>query len=216
MRQKDIQCDFKKYSRKTRTILLCCLIAMFAGLYVVLVNNQSNSITISNRTFPLKKNIRNYLLLGIDTEGSILEEREPGLAGQSDAIYLLSCDIKSHKARIIAIPRDTMTEIQIFLPSGKENGTSVDHLTLQYAFGDGREKSCELMRKAVSRLLYGLPVHGYVALNLGAVPWLADELGGVDLVVPDDSASVEDPEFIQGAKVTLDRKNVKKFLTFFF
>ena len=172
------------------------------------------SIQIGDEEYSLKEGIRTYLLLGVDTEGSLQEKKEPGLGGQSDAIYLLVCDKKQNRMRIIGVPRDLMTEIRVYLPSGEFNGTSTDHLTLQYAFGDGREKSCLLTQEVVSSLFYGIPIDGYVAMNLGAAPEMADALGGVEVVVPDDSAVMEESSFVKGAEVTLDKSNVKKFLRF--
>lgn len=171
-------------------------------------------IQAGEHKYRLKENLHTYLLLGIDTEGSLREKKEPGMGGQSDAIYLLVCNMEDKTSRVIGIPRDTMTEIRIFLPSGEDNGTSTDHLTLQYAFGDGMEESCLLTEEAVSRLLYNLPIDGYLAVNLGAVPDLAEALGGIQVVVPDDSAKQEEKTFEKGATVTLDRTNVKKFLRF--
>lgn len=194
------------------------LILAFAALVLAGCGMKSGTddqfIEMGGHRYQLKKEIITYLLLGVDTEGSLREEKEPGMAGQSDAIYLVVCDKSSKSARIIGVPRDTMTTIRVFLPSGKDNGTSTDHLTLQYAFGDGMEKSCELTEEAVSNLLYGIPIDGYLAVNLGAVPDFAESLGGIEVVVPDDSAKMEESSFVKGAKVTLDRTNVKKFLRF--
>ena len=59
-----------------------------------------------------------------------------------------------------------MTEIEVFNPSGKSLGESTDHINIQYAFGDGKQKSCELMKTAVSNLLDGLPIQGYCSMNM--------------------------------------------------
>ena len=199
---------------RTSALLLVVLTMVILSGCSVTKHQSKDDITIGDEVCSLKNNLKTYLLLGIDTEGSLREEKEPGQGGQSDAIYLLVCDEEKKRVHIVGIPRDTMTEIKVFLPSGKYNGTSIDHLTLQYAFGNGMEYSCQLMREAVSNLLYGIPIHGYAALNLGAVPDLADALGGVDVVVPDDSAVSEESSFKKGAKVTLQRDNIKKFLRF--
>lgn len=197
-----------------KRFLLLCLTVLFLSGCIKSGHVLDRGLTLEDGFHPLKDGVKNYLLLGIDTEGSLSEEREPGAAGQSDAMYLLTCDIPGNRARIIAIPRDTMTEIRVFLPSGKDNGSSVDHLTLQYAFGDGRHESCKLTREAVSQLLCGLPIDGYLAVNLGAIPACTDLIGGVEVVVPDDSASAEEPSFAKDSRVTLDSRNVKKFLRY--
>lgn len=215
-----VLCRFFTYSAASCRAANVAIAVILSASAIVLAgcglkNGTENlSIDMGGRRYHLKKEISTYLLLGIDTEGSLQEEKEPGLAGQSDAIYLAVCDRSTKRARIIGVPRDTMTTIRVFLPSGKDNGTTTDHLTLQYAFGDGKERSCELTAEAVSNLMYGIPIDGYLAVNLGAVPDLAEILGGVEVVVPDDSAVTEESSFVKGAKVILDRTNVKKFLRF--
>ena len=199
---------------RTSALLLVVLTMVILSGCSVTKHQSKDNITIGDEVCSLKNNLKTYLLLGIDTEGSLQEKKEPGLGGQSDAIYLLVCDKKQNRMRIIGVPRDLMTEIRVYLPSGEFNGTSTDHLTLQYAFGDGREKSCLLTQEVVSSLFYGIPIDAYVAMNLGAAPEMADALGGVEVVVPDDSAVMEESSFVKGAEVTLDKSNVKKFLRF--
>ena len=75
-------------------------------------------------------------------------------AGQADALFLVSLDRAEQKLQILTIPRDTMAQIETFNPGGKSLGMTEDHINLQYAFGDGKTKSCELMKTAVSNLLY--------------------------------------------------------------
>lgn len=50
-------------------------------------------------------------------------------------------------------------------------------IAIQHGYGDGKELSCELTRDAVSSLLYELPIHGYAAVNMAAIPELNDALG---------------------------------------
>ena len=80
-----------------------------------------------------------------------------------------------------------MTEIEVFNPSGKSLGESTDHINIQYAFGDGKQKSCELMKTAVSNLLDGLPIQGYCSMNMDGIPVITDFVGGVQITVPDIS-----------------------------
>ena len=190
------------------------LVGLVLGGWKLTHRAPTEYIQIDGQEYAMRRDLCAYLLLGVDTEGSLREVKSPGSAGQSDAMYLLVCDMRKKTAQVLGIPRDTMTEIEVYLPGGKYNGSSTDHLTLQYAFGDGREKSCQLVEDAVSRLLFGIPIRGYLAVNLGAVPELADAVGGVEVTVPDDSASAEESSFRQGAVVTLDSHNVKKFLRF--
>ena len=169
-------------------------------------------ITYQGKRYRYNSHLSNYLLLGIDTKGDIMQERETRKGGQSDSIFLVSYDRKEETVRMLAIPRDTMTEIQIYNHLGNGSGSAIDHITLQYAYGDGKEKSCKLTRDAVSNLLYGVPIIGYTAINLDSIPLLADTVGGVTLTVPDDSMEDVNPEFKKGAVITLTSETAESYL----
>lgn len=169
-------------------------------------------ITYQGKKYRYNSHLSNYLLLGIDTKGDIMQERETRQGGQSDSIFLISYDRKEETVRMLAIPRDTMTEIQILSHLGNGSGTSIEQITLQYAYGDGKEKSCKLTRDAVSNLLYGVPIIGYTSINLESIPLLADAVGGVTLTVPDDSMEDVNPEFKKGAVITLTAETAESYL----
>ena len=171
-----------------------------------------DAIVYDGKSYVYNDHLTNYLLLGVDTDGSIQEPREPGSAGQSDSVFLISYDRVKETTVGLAIPRDTITQIEKFTPGGESLGFYSDHLNLQYAYGDGKRKSCELTSAAVSRLLSGLPVGGYAAINLDSIPRLTQLLGGVEVTVPDDSLSEKNPDFVKGNKVVLDETNTETFV----
>ena len=171
-----------------------------------------DAIVYDGKTYVYNDHLTNYLLLGVDTDGSIQEPKEPGSAGQSDSIFLISYDRVKETTVGLAIPRDTITQIEKFTPGGESLGFYSDHLNLQYAYGDGKRKSCELTSAAVSRLLSGLPIGGYAAINLDSIPRLTQLLGGVEVTVPDDSLSGKNPDFVKGNKVVLDETNTETFV----
>lgn len=70
-----------------------------------------------------------------------------------------------------------MTPIKTFDYKGNYVGDAENHLGLAYAFGDGKETSCQYMVDAVSNLFYGIPINSYVALNMEAVEQLNDAVG---------------------------------------
>lgn len=170
------------------------------------------SIVYDGKTYTYNDHLTNYLLLGVDTNGSIQEEKTPGSAGQSDSIFLISYDRVEETTVGLAIPRDTITQIEKFTPGGDSLGFYSDHLNLQFAYGDGKRKSCELTSEAVSRLLSGLPIGGYAAINLDSIPKLTALLGGVEVTVPDDSLAEKDPAFTKGNTVILDETNTEIFV----
>ena len=105
-----------------------------------------------------------------------------------------------------------MARIEVFNPSGKSLGETTDHINIQYAFGDGKQKSCELMKTAVSNMLDGLPIQGYCAMNMDGIAVVTDFVGGVQITVPDDSLEDVDPEFKKGAVVEITGENAEEFV----
>lgn len=175
--------------------------------------NTSESITYKGKTYVYNDHLSNYLFMGIDTKGD-METAESGNAGQADAVFLVSVDRVTKEMQVISIPRDTMTEIEMFSVSRKSLGLMENHINLQYAQGDGKTESCELMETAVSSLLGGIPVHGYCSVNMDGIPVMTEAVGNVQVVIPDNSLEEVNPEFTEGAEVTLTKDNVEQFVRY--
>lgn len=173
---------------------------------------DSDVVWYDGKAYRYNEHLSNYLLMGVDTKGDIHIDRQAEGGGQADTIYLLSYDRREEILRVLALPRDTMTPITITDDDGTEEGEAVMPLCLQYAYGDGRRKSCELMCGAVSHLFYGIPVNGYASVNLDSLPHLAELLGGVQVTLPDDSMADVNPSWKEGTVVTLDEENAEAFL----
>lgn len=183
------------------------------GASVSSEENTSESITYKGKTYVYNDHLSNYLFMGIDTKGD-METAESGDAGQADAVFLVSVDRVTKEMQVISIPRDTMTEIQMFSVSRKSLGLMENHINLQYAQGDGKTESCELMKTAVSKLLGGIPVHGYCSVNMDGIPVMTEAAGNVQVVIPDNSLEEVNPEFTEGAEVTLTKDNVEQFVRY--
>ena len=176
--------------------------------------SRKDTIQYNGKTYKYNDHLTNYLFMGIDTREPVETYEIQEDAGQADAIFLLSHDRVTGQIRCLTIPRDTMAQIEVIGPGGDSFGMSKDHINIQYAFGDGKTKSCELMKTAVSQLLYQVPIRQYCALNMDAIPILVELTGGVDLVVPDDSLQDVNPEFQEGATVTLTGENAEQFVRY--
>ena len=107
----------------------------------------SNSIIYQGKEYNYNEHLSNFLFLGIDRQEKADTETGKADAGQADSIFLVSWDRVKGNVTWITIPRDTMTEIQIFDQEGNEAGSAVNHLNLAYAFGDGDRESCSLWKK---------------------------------------------------------------------
>ena len=125
--------------------------------------------------------ILTFLFMGVDKMTEVQDAEDGADGGQSDANFLLVLNPHNRKISVIGIPRDTMTEVEVYDLDGSYLGMTKAQLAVQHGFGDGRKTSCERSVKAVSNLFYRLPIHGYCAINMGAIPLINDAVGGVDL-----------------------------------
>ena len=174
--------------------------------------DDSNTVTWQGKNYKYNQNLSNYLLLGVDKRTPAETRVGKADAGQADALFLLSLNRKTKEMTLISIPRDTMTDVESFDLEGKSLGKSKDHISLSYGYGDGGAESCKLTQEAVSNLFYGLPIQGYLAMNLDGIPELAKSVGGLTVTVPNNSLEYKYPEFSEGAEVTLTEENTAVFL----
>lgn len=175
---------------------------------------QSADVIWQGQGYNYNDHLSNYLFLGIDRDE--MADTQSGLAdaGQADALFLLSLDRVEGTLCLITIPRDTMTQIESYGPGGNSLGESRDHISLSYAYGDGKHESCRLTKKAVSDLFYGLPIQGYCAMAMEGLPVLMEAAGGVTVTVPDDSLETVDARFSEGAKITLHAEDIEMFVRY--
>lgn len=174
--------------------------------------NHADVITYQGKQYVYNEHLSHFLFLGIDKAEQIETNKGSGQAGQADAIFLLSKDRVQKNVFLLAIPRDTMTEIEVYGPEGKSLGKTLDHLNLAYGYGDGGRESCMLMKEAVSNLLYGLPIQSYCSITMEGMRVLADSVEGVTVTIPDDSLTQLDPSWTKGSQVNLTDETVERFL----
>ena len=159
-----------------------------------------------------RDNMINILCLGIDKEEEMdVRNDADSSMGQADAIFLLSVDLKKDKIRLIAVPRDTMVTLQMHRADGTYIGEREGQITLQYAYGDGKELSAALMAKQVSSIMGNIPIHAYVAVNVHSLWMLNDEIGGVDIVMDADYTKFN-PAFVEGETVHLTGNLLENFI----
>ena len=169
-------------------ILLGGMIAFFSfrlkGKIDLKVEEQYT--TYNGKRYKYREGIVNILCLGIDkgVSMSYIEARR-GNIGMSDAIILVSIDTKRNEVKAIAIPRDTVTEIQTTI-DGELSSKERMRLCIQYAYGVSMQQSNKLTVDAVSNLLYDLQIQRCCAINFEALPIINDAIGGVDVEVRED------------------------------
>lgn len=178
------------------------------------LSQNSDIVEYKGETYRYNDHLSNYLFLGIDTRETVDTYQSQADAGQADAIFLVSMDRATEKIKVLFIPRDSMTRIEVFNPYGQSLGETTDHLNIQYAFGDGKEKSCELMKTAVSNMLDGLPIQGYCSMNMDGISVITDFVGGIQLTIPDDSLADMNPEYKKGAVVDITGETAEQFVRY--
>ncbi len=171
-------------------------------------------LTWEGRSYQYNDHLSNFLFMGVDKP----EPDEVALgsadAGQSDALFLLSWDRVEGDVTVVSIPRDTITEIEMVAYSGESLGALTTQITLAYAYGDGKHESCRLTEEAVSDLLYGIPIQGYLAVAREGIPVLTETVDGVKVTVPDGRLEGNYPEFQEGARVILTPENTEAFVRY--
>ncbi|MDD2981678.1 MAG: LCP family protein [Hespellia sp.] len=143
---------------------------------------EGTYITYNNKKYRYKEDVINFLCLGIDKDIPIDEKRDTGSEGLSDTIVVASLDTDTNELKFISIPRDTIVPVKEMDTEGNFTKTENQQITLQYAYGQTAEDSCQLMADAVSNLLYKVPIQRYCSINFEALPVMNDAIGGVDVV----------------------------------
>ena len=171
-------------------------------------------ITYQGKEYQYNSLITTILYAGIDSEGEMKASNAYSNKARADSISLVILDKKHQKMRILALNRDTMTDIRRYSRSGSDMGTYVSHLGYAYSYGDGGEVSCEDLREAVSNLLGGIPVNEYAVTNRSSMTYINDLVGGITLTVPNNDLADQYPELKEGSTVTLDDTTIEPYLRY--
>lgn len=163
---------------------------------------KEGEILHNGKIYRYNSDIRTFAIMGIDTESTVEELIKEELGGQSDMNMLVVLNPHIKKLQIITINRNTMTDIQRYAVDGTYIDTVPGQITLQHAYGTGGTDSCEKMVSAIDNVMYMIPIHGYFAMNMGAITKLNDAVGGVTLTAIEDVVH-KGTEIHKGDKVNL-------------
>ena len=147
---------------------------------------QEGDISYNGKKYRYNSSIKTYLFLGTDNEGTMAESTGGLVGGQSDAMFLLVTNGNAETMSIVSINRNSMTMVDIYDLLDNCADQQRMQICLQYAYGDGGRTSCVRTAATVSRLFYNIPINGYFAMNMDAVPILNDAVGGVTVEVMQD------------------------------
>ena len=176
----------------------------------ILKLNDGTTIVYQGHTYELNRNLTTVLLLGIDH--TIQDETLPGNGGQSDVILLAGLDTVTGEANLLEISREANAEVDVYSISNRFIETRFEQITLAYAYGNGRETSCENTVRAVSRLLFGLPISAYLAIDLDGLMEANEVIGGVTVKSLIDVQLPDGTNVKEGDMVELHGKNLERYI----
>lgn len=163
--------------------------------------SPSKTIVVDGVKYFPKQDIETFLIIGVDEDGEMVRRETLENEGMADAIMLAVFNRTDETIDIISLNRDSMTDISVRGLDGRKVDSMNAQLALSYAYGDGMESSCENTMEAVSKMLYGIEIDHFMALNMDAIKVLNDAVDGVTVDVWDDFSAV-DPSIYMG-RVTL-------------
>lgn len=144
------------------------------------------TVTYEGVTYHYNEDLLTFLVMGVDSLEPLPEADEVTdytLGGQADTLFLVTANPHTREIFVVAINRNSMAEVDVYSPENEYVRTDLLQICLQHGYGSGLEDSCERQVAAVSRMFYELPIHGYVSMNMAAIPILNDSVGGVRLEV---------------------------------
>ncbi len=142
---------------------------------------DETAIHHNGKAYHYNSELINLLLIGVDRSEGSKDHK------QADALYLLSIDPAAKAIRVVNISRNTMCPVNTLDTDGRVYGSEYTQLCLAYAYGSTPDASAKNTVRAVSGLLYDIPISGYYALHLDTVSQLVELVGGVTVTVPTDA-----------------------------
>ncbi len=168
-------------------------------------------VTYHGEKYRYNEDLITILFMGIDTKLQGTKMGMIGANGQADTLLLAVIDSKKGEISLINISRDSMVDVNEYNVEGQFLDTKRMQVCLAYAYGDGKEKSCLNTVDAVSRLMYGMPIHAYAAIDYSGIAVLNDAVGGVTVEVLED-LSMEDSQLTLGNIVTLSGEQAHTYV----
>ncbi len=177
---------------------------------------QDDWVVHDGKVYEYRDDMLNFLVMGIDVGGELSSETELSdwSAGQADAIFIVALNQDDKTISVIGVPRNSMTDIDVYDSNGECIKTVYDQICLQYGFAGGGELGLEKMTEGVSEILWDLPIHGACAVSFDAMGIIADSLGGIEVTITDDMISDVYSDYTLGSTVTLTSKNIVKYLRY--
>lgn len=135
-------------------------------------------VEYNGHKYVYNEDVVSVAFLGIDKR-ELDEVTTIGTAGQADADMVVTVNTATGRVKVIAVPRDTMVDVDLYSEDGEFLRSENMQLCLSYAYGNGKDTSAENVLTSLSRILYNVPINKYFALDLDGIAPINDAIGGV-------------------------------------
>lgn len=172
-------------------VLVLVIAALGAGAFLILdrrgkadmknVAKQTeyqDVVEYNGHKYVYNEDVVSVAFLGIDKR-ELDEVTTIGTAGQADADMVVTVNTATGRVKVIAVPRDTMVDVDLYSEDGEYLRSENMQLCLSYAYGNGTDTSAENVLTSLSRILYNVPISKYFALDLDGIAPINDAIGGV-------------------------------------
>lgn len=171
--------------------------------------NQGKTITYDGHTYEYNENMVSIAFLGFDRDS--VSEYDENQKGQADTIMVMGIDTVTGEVKIIAIPRDTMEDVDTYNTEGSFLNTRNMQICLAFSYGDGQHTSCENTVTSVKRVMHSMPVNYYFALDQNGIDILNDTIGGVVVTALE---TIPGTSIVEGEDVLLMGNNAYKYVQY--
>lgn len=177
----------------------------------ILTYDDGKTVSYQGKTYVLNEDVAAFLFIGVD-KYDIEKNELYGNGGEADCILLIGLDTVTGETQVVNISRDSYAQVDIYSAHGIYLESRSTQLCRAFAYGDGQEESCENVVKSVSRLLYGLPIQSYIAMDMDAIGVANDAIGGVTLIPQGDVVEKYYSNYPEGTEVTLWGNNAMLYV----
>ena len=174
-----------------------------------LPQETAETMEVDGVTYRKKSRLTTILVMGVDHDTQ--DSYEYRKADQADFLRLVVLDDADKTVQQLQIDRDTITPVTVLGLLGDRYEPVTQQICLGYAFGDGRQTSCEVTVEAVENLLGGQTIDQYLAMGLDGISTLNDLAGGVTVTLEDDFSAI-DPAMTKGTTLTLQGEQAETYV----
>ena len=160
------------------------------------------TIKLNGDKYDYYDELETYLIIGTDASGNESGSGEEYRGNMADFLLLMVIDKTANEYGFLQLNRDAMTEVNLISRDGSGEATAEIQLCTAHWYGGNSEMSCNNTVTAVSKMLGGIPIDGYYAMNMDDIPKLNQEVGGVEVTLEEDFSDV-DSAMVKGTTLTL-------------